>query len=391
MTASTPPAAYLIAARRTALGRVGGLHRNRRIEDLAVPLVTAVLGDAKVEAGRVEELILGNTTAGGNPARLVALAAGLPETSSAMTIDRQCGSGLDAILLAIRHVAAGESDVVIAGGAESVSTAPWRIAKPKSLYQLPHFISLEPAVVDAHDGGQPFEASEALARKLGIGRARQDAWVLMSHARAQQARDRRRFVGEILPLRGNAEEARDQSAIDPSPEDVEAEAPFAPPTGTLTPANTSAPHDGAALAVVVSEAVWRELGMPPAMRLVASASQGVSAEDEAAAPLAAMRKLYGRLNGFDRSAIRAIEVGEASAAQAIALADGLNVELDRINRAGGAVVRGHPLGAAGAVSAVRLFTELVRAGDTDDRYGAVVQGTIGGLGLAALFESVRRP
>lgn len=388
MSKPVPIPAYVIAARRTALGRVGGLHRNRRIEDLAAPVAVAVLADARIPGERVDEIILGNTTAGSNPARLIGLAAGLPEHTSELTIDRQCGSGLDAILMAIRNVAAGQSDIVLAGGAESISTAPWRIAKPKSLYQLPHFIASEASAAEAVDDGQPFEATELLAKKLGIGRARQDAWVLKSHARAEKAREERRFVGEILPLRANAEEARDQSAMDPSPEDVEGESPFLPPAGTLTAANTTAPHDGAAFVVVVSETVWRELGRPSALRLVASVAQGVGAQDEATAPLAAMRKLYGRLNGFDRTAISAIEMGETSAAQAIALAEAIGIDADHINSAGGAVVRGHPLGAAGAVLAVRLFTELCRRPAGASRYGAVVQGAAGGIGLAALFEAV---
>jgi len=391
MSRGEPLPAYVVSARRTALGRVGGLHRSRRIEDLTAPLVTAVLADAKVAADDVDELILGNTTAGGNPARLVALSAGLPERVAAMTVDRQCGSGLDAILLAIRHVAAGESEVVVAGGAESVSTAPWRIAKPKSLYQLPHFMAAETAAPEGMDPGQPFESAEHLAKKLGIGRSRQDAWVLKSHARAAKAREDRRFVGEILPLRANAEEARDQSAIDPSADEIERQRPYVPPKGTLTPGNTTAPHDGAALVLVVSERVWTSLGRPPALRLLASAVAGVGADEEAAAPLVAMKKLHGRLNGFDRSTIRTIEVGETSAAQAIAFAEGLDLDPDQLNRAGGAVVRGHPLGAAGAVLAVRVFTELCRNPNGHPPFGAVAQGTIGGLGIAALFEAVGTP
>jgi acetyl-CoA C-acetyltransferase len=269
-----------------------------------------------------------------------------------------------------------------------VSTAPWRIAKPKSLYQLPHFIAPEPTAVDIHDHGQPFEATERLARKLAIGRSQQDAWALKSHARAQQARDDRRFVGEILPLRGNAEEARDQSATDPSPDEVERVRPFSPPTGTVTSANTSSPHDGAAIVLVVSPKVWDELGRPPALKLVASAVAGVGGEQEAEAPVAAVQKLYGRLNGFDRSAIGTIELGESSAVQALALARALDVDPDVINPAGGSVVRGHPLGASGAVLVVRLFTDLVRVPRTGVSHGAVVQGAIGGLGLAALFERV---
>lgn len=391
MTVASPPPVYVVAARRTALGRIGGLHQSRRLEELAAPVVEAVLSDCGLASERVDQLILGNASAGGNPARLVALAAGLDDATSALTVDRQCGSGLDAILLAIRNIAAGDANVIVAGGAESLSTAPWRIAKPRNLYQLPHFIGLDPTGSSPDDEPQPFEASEHLARRLGITRAQQDAWAVRSHAKAQIARERRLLVGEIVPLRSNAEEKKDQSAIDPSLSDLEKLRPFAPPDGTLTPGNTSALHDGAAMVVAVSESIWDELGRPSALRLVASASQGVSADDEASAPLAAMRKLYGRLNGFDRSDLRVVEMGEASAAQAIAFADGLGIDADIVNPAGGALVRGHPLGAAGAVLVVRLFTDLVRAPQEAVRFGAVAQGTIGGLGLAALFEAVVTP
>jgi len=384
---TTPPQAYIIAARRTALGRVGGLHRNRRLENLTAPVIEAALGDARIAAARVEEVYLGNSTAGGNPARVVALAAGLPETAAALTVDRQCGSGLDAILLAVRAVAEGGVEIAVAGGAESLSTAPWRIAKPKSLYQMPHFIGLEPAGTDATDEPQSFEASEWLARRLGLSRTAQDAYAAKSHLRATRAREARRFVGEIVPLRANADEARDESVVAADPGALAEATPFLPPDGTLTTANTSALHDGAAFVVVVSEAVWRELGEPPALRLVCAAAHGVAPAEEAAAPIAAVTKLFGRLHGFDRAAIRAIEMSESSAAQAIALADALGLDDNVLNADGGAVARGHPLGASGAVLVVRLFSRMVRTKDKEPpRHGVAVQGTIGGLGLAALLE-----
>ncbi|HET6322993.1 MAG TPA: beta-ketoacyl synthase N-terminal-like domain-containing protein, partial [Hyphomicrobium sp.] len=118
--------AYIVAARRTAVGRIGGLHRNRRIEELCAPLVGAVLQDSGLGPQAVDELIVGNATQGANPARLIALAAGLPETVPAATIDRQCGSGLDAILAAVRAVTLGDAQAIVAGGAEAISTAPWR-------------------------------------------------------------------------------------------------------------------------------------------------------------------------------------------------------------------------------------------------------------------------
>ena len=193
-----------------------------------------------------------------------------------------------------------------------------------------------------------------------------------------------------MAIRANAEEARDQSAIGPSLEDIERQRPFLAPSGTLTPGNTSVLHDGAAIVVVVSERVWQELGRPRALRLVASAAQGVAPDAEADAPIAAMKKLYGRLNGFDRSAVGVVEMSETSAAQALALANALGIDPDALNPDGGALVRGHPLGASGAVLVVRLFSRLARNGaaGSSASYGVVTQGTIGGLGLAALFEAV---
>lgn len=405
---------YIVAARRTAIGRVGGLHGSRRLDQLAAPTVAAALEDARVPGERVDELFIGNALQGGNPARLIALAAGLPEHVSAVTLDRQCASGLDAILAGCRQIELGEADVVVAGGAESLSTAPWRIAKPRSLHQLPHFISFEPGSATEDHEASNFEASEDLSRNLGISRDQQDAWAVKSHIKARAARDARRFIGEIVPLRANADEARDQGGLtEPTMEMFQKHLPFLQPDGTLTPGNTSAMHDGAAFVVIVSQAVWEELGKPPALRLMASAVQGVGPEAEAGAPIEVMKKLYSRLNGFNPKDIGIVEMSEASSAQAIALSASLGIDDDIINPDGGAIVRGHPFAAASAVLVVRLFTRMARgrtknqaaangsasmgeepSGETaaeanlGAKYGVATVGAIGGLGLAALFEAV---
>ncbi len=387
---------YVVAARRSALGRVGGLHSARRLEQLATPVVSAVLEDAGLDADRVDEIIIGNALAGGNPARLIALAAGLPEKVSAMSVDRQCASGLDAVLTACRNVQSGDAEIVLAGGAESLSTAPWRIAKPRSLYQLPHFIGVEPTSFTEDQEPQVFESSEILSRRLGISREQQDAWAMKSHLKARAARDKRRFLGEIVPYRANAEEARDQGGLtDASLEEFSEMPPFLQPDGTLTPANTSAMHDGVALVLVVSQKVWEELGRPPALRVMGCATQGVGPNHEADAPMEAMKKLYDRLNGFNPKDIGVVELSETSAAQAIAFAAELGIDDDVLNPDGGAVVRGHPFAAAGAVLVVRLFTRMVRnrqrnAAENEPaaKYGVAALGAIGGLGQAALFEAV---
>src|SRR5215475_6162522 len=177
--------AYIVAARRTALGRPGGLHKSRRIESLTSPVVLAALEDAGLEPGAVDDIIFGNTTAGGNPARIIGLAAGLGESVPAMTVVRQCASGFDAILLGARAVALGEARIVVAGGGESLSTAPWRVARPKSPFQTPRFLSLEPEDGDNHDTPHSIAASEELAQRLGISRDRQDAYALHSYLKAE--------------------------------------------------------------------------------------------------------------------------------------------------------------------------------------------------------------
>ena len=387
MASQPPTSAYIIAARRTALGRIGGLHRTRRIEDLAGPVVRAVCEDGGIKPDEIDDIIVGNATAGGNPARIIALASGLSETVNATTVDQQDASGLVAIIQAVRAVAHGDSQVAIAGGAESLSTAPWRIARPRNIHQMPHFISPEPFGDDDIRCAVPIEGTEQLAQSLNISRSRQDAFATRSIDRALAARKSRKFIDEIVPLRGRPEEARDQTTIECDFEALQSELPFREDDGTLKPANTSSWHDGAAFVLVVSEQRWKALGQPPAMRLVANAASGVPAGHEAKAPIAAVEKLYTRLNGFDRSTIGIIETSESSAAQAIALADSLGLEETQINPDGGAIARGHPFGAAGALVVVRLFSQLVRTTDAaSPQFGVATQGAVGGLGVAALFS-----
>jgi acetyl-CoA C-acetyltransferase len=363
-------ASYIVAARRTALGRPGGLHKGRRIESLTAPVLLAALKDAHIEADAVDEIILGNTTAGDNPARLVGLAAGLGDNVPALTVDRQCASGLDAILLGMRAVALGEASVVVAGGAESLSTAPWRVARPRSLFQTPRFMGFEAADGDGAEAPHSVVASEQLARRLGITRLRQDNYTLHSHIKAERAASERRFLGEIVPLRMAGAEARDEGAGLADIDELAALAPLLPPDGTHTSGNTSLLHDAAAIVVIVSPRVHADLGAPPALRLTA------------------LEKLLQVNGGFSRKHLELIEMSETSAAQALALRDAFDLD-DELNPDGGALTRGHSLGAASAVSVVRLFTRMARARNGQRvQFGAVTQGAIGGLGVAALFEAV---
>ena len=385
MTASR---VYIVAARRSAIGRIGGLHRNRRIEDLAAPVVTQALADAGIDASKVDALLIGSTTAGNNPARVVALLADLPDRTVALTIDRHTASGLEAITMAVSRIAMGEADVIVAGGADAQSTAPWRLAKPRTLYHMPRFLGL--AQSEHGDAGElaAVEAAEALARRLDIPRSRQDEFALTSHIKAGLARDRRRLVKEIVPLRAKAEETRDELPSEPDIEELEA-FPAILGEGSLTAGNTSLPCDGAAFVVAVSEPVYQELGRPPALVLASSASVGVAPAADVEAPIVAMRVLAERVGDLNLAELASVEFGETSAVQAIAFQAALRLDSAAVNADGGQIARGQPAGAAGAVLAVRLFSRLIRYEDADElTRGAAVIGAAGGQGLAVLFERV---
>lgn len=379
---------YIIAARRSAIGRIGGLHRNRRIGDLAAPIVAQALADADITASNVDALLVGNTMAGNNPARVIALLAGLPDRAVALTVDRHTASGIEAIVAAISRIASGDADVIVAGGAEAQSTAPWRLAKPRTLYHMPRFIGL--AQSEHGDAGElaVVEAAEALATRLAIPRSRQDEFALTSHIKAGLARDGRRLAKEIVPLRAKAEESRDELPGEPDIEELEA-FPAILGEGSLTAGNTSLPCDGAAFVVAVSERLYQQLGRPPALVLAGSASIGVSPAADIEAPMEAMRALASRMPDLNLAGLDCIEFGETSAVQAIAFQAALGLGDAIINTDGGQIARGQPAGAASAVLVIKLFSRLIRHQEAGSSgRGIAVIGAAGGQGLAVLFERV---
>ncbi len=371
------------------------MHRARRIEELAAPILIAALADANLSPADVDEVIIGNATQGGNPARLVALAAGLPDKVPATTIDRQCASGLDAIIHAARSIAAGDASVVIAGGAESLSTAPWRVARPRMVHQQPRFIG---APDDLSGGDMPsLDAHDRLAERSQISRKAQDGYAFATRQRAVAAHEARCFKDEIVALKVAIPEFRDESLVDGLDLDDLAELPVlsnavSPTSGAVTAGNTALGHDAAAFVVIVSQAVWERLGKPPALVLVLGSAVGAETDEAASAPVQAILSLYARLNGFPRERITAIELNEASAAQAISFRDSLGFSDAMLNRDGGALARGAAAGAGSAALVVRLFTRLVRERKPASREpldcGIAVSGAVGGLGVAALFEGV---
>jgi acetyl-CoA C-acetyltransferase len=386
----SPRRAIIIAARRTAIGKLGGLHKRRSIEKLAAPLIPALLADAGLDAQAIDEVIIGNAAGGGgNPARLIALAAALPDAVPALTLDRQCASGLDAIVMAARQIEAGAADAVIAGGAESPSTAPWRIARPSNPYtQLPQFFAQAMFAPSSAADPNMVEAAETVAQQFGIGRARQDAFALESHRLAIAAHAQGLIAAEILPLGSAATEMLDEGPRAGLNAALLARMqPLAAPDGSVTAGNSCQINDGAALTLVVSDEVHRRLGSPPGLVFAGAASAGVDPRILGIAAVPAFEKLRARV-GFAPADLDAVELNEAFAAQVLATIDLLGLHPRAVNGLGGALAYGHPYGASGAILVVRLFTRLVRnTTASPSRRGAAMIAAAGGVGTAALFHS----
>lgn len=356
--------AQIIAARRTAVAPQGGAFRHLRIEDLAAPVVQAVLADAGLGPGDVDELICSNALgAGGNPGRRVALASSLPERVAGLTLDRQCAGGLDAIALAAALVASGQARVVVAGGVESHSLRPLR-AMPNPEGGPPRPYDQAPFTPWPDRDPDMAAAAAALAERLGIGRAEADAYAVESHRRALGAD----FRAEIVPLAGLERDAFTR----PLTPALAARAKGL--AGSITAANAAVAADAAAFVIVASEEVARGR----ALRIAASATLGADPEQPGLAPIPAMAAALVRA-GLTPADLAQAEVMEAYAVQVIACIRGAGLDSAIVNPKGGALARGHPIGASGAILAVRLFHDL-RAG-----HGLAAIASAGGIGAAMVL------
>ena len=361
--------AFVIAARRTAVVPRGGAFARLGLVDLAVPVVTGCLADAGIAADEVGEVIVSNALgAGGNVARLVALAAGLPERVAGLTIDRQCAGGLDAVLLARAMVLAGVADVVVAGGVESYSRRPLRLRTDPDGgaavgYDRPPFTPWPERDPEMH------EAAAALALRLGIGREMQDRWAVASHAKAIARGD---FPGEIVGLAGVEADAFARGLS----QEVARRARVL--CGSVTAANAAVAADGAAFVVVVSER--RARAARRALRIAGGATLGGRPEEPGLAPVVAIAEVLARA-GLHPGDLQVSEIMEAYAVQAIACVQEAGLDPGRVNLGGGALARGHPIGASGAVLAVRLFHDLDRG------HGLAAIAAAGGIGTALLVEA----
>ena len=374
--------AYIVAARRTALGRVGGLHRSRRLEDLTAPVAPSWPTAACPPS--VSTIVLGNATQGGNPARLVALAAGRsrpPRRRRRSTGSAGPASTRSSPRSARSRAARRRSRSPAAP--KSVSTAPWRVAKPRSPTRCRTSCRSSPAPSPRGRAGALRILGDAVAQarhRTGAAGCLGDPFAPQGRSGARGPPPRRRD----RTLRANAEEARDQGAGEPDAQDLARLSPFLPPDGTLTPGNTSAVRDGAAMVVVVSQQVWEELGAAAALRLVASAAQGVAPGDEAGAPIEAMRKLYGRLTGFNPKDIGTIEMSRSSAAQAIAFAAELGVEETSSTRLAARSFAVTRSGRRARCSSCACSRRWCGRGGTARALRRGHLGALGGIGLAAL-------
>lgn len=359
--------AFVVAARRTAVIPRGGAFAALSIEALGAPVIAACLAAAGIAPEAVDEVILSNALgAGGNPARRVALAAGLPDRVAGLSIDRQCAGGLDALLLARALVASGAAEVVLAGGVESYSRRPLRFATDPAggaavAYDQPPFTpwpDRDPAMAGA---------AAALAAAWGISRAEQDDWAIASHAKARAAD----MSGEIVPLLGQFGDAFTRN-LTPA---LAARAKGL--CGPISVANTAVAADAAAFVIVTTAA--RAARMPRALRIAAAVTLGAAPDQPGTAPLPAIAQAL-RLAGISPAEVTVAEVMEAYAVQAIACVRGAGLDPARVNLCGGALARGHPVGASGAVLAVRLFHTLRRG------HGLATIAAAGGIGTAVVLQ-----
>jgi acetyl-CoA C-acetyltransferase len=353
--------ARLIAARRTAVVPRNGAFARLSIEDLAAPVLTACLVDAGIDPAQVDEVILSNALgAGGNPARRAALAAGLPETVAGLTTDRQCAGGLDAILLARALIDSGAADIVLAGGVESYSRRPLRLTTdpdggPPQPYDQAPFTPWPDRDPDMA------AAAEALARRLNIPRDRQEAWARFSHAKALAAD----LTAEIVPLNGVTHDTFPR----PLTPRLLDRAPVL--AGSITAATAAVAADAAAFCLVVSDRIAGGRGLA----LLGGTTVGGSPEEPGLAPVVAIRRIW-----TGEPLVQA-EIMEAYAVQALAVIDGAGLDPQIVNPSGGGLARGHPIGASGAILAVRLFHGLKQG------RGLAAIAAAGGIGTALLVEA----
>jgi acetyl-CoA C-acetyltransferase len=391
------PDALILSGVRTPIGKYLGALADVSAPQLGAVVVREALRRAQVPPDRVDEVICGNVLQAGvgqNPARQAALKAGLPDTIAAFTVNKVCGSGLKAVMLAAQAIRAGDAELIVAGGMESMSQAPyllfgartgWKYGDQKAVDAMIHD-GLWCAFEDWHMG----EAAEHIADKCQVSRAEQDRCAVQSHQRAAAAWDRGLFEGETVPVTvGSGARAKTVTRDEGLRPDATVEglaklrAAFRD-GGTVTAGNASMLSDGAAALVVASARAAERLGKKPLARLVAYATSGVAPKDIFIAPVYAVRQVLEKA-GLGLKDIDLFELNEAFAAQMLACGKELQLEESRVNVHGGAIALGHPIGASGARVLVTLLHVLEQRGL---RRGLASLCLGGGNAVALVLERV---
>ncbi|MBM7586395.1 acetyl-CoA C-acetyltransferase [Bacillus pakistanensis] len=377
--------AVIITAKRTPIGKIGGILKDYGPEDLTAKVIRSIIHEYPFIANSIDDVILGNTVGpGGNLARLSALTAGLPLFVSGLTLDRQCGSGLEAVVTACRFIQAGAGDIYLAGGVESTSKAPWKIEKPANSYSPlpPKMFTRARFSPDEIGDPEMGVAAENVAEKYAISRDDQDRYSLLSHQKAVKSLENGRFEDEIVLV---GETSRDECPRQNTSFDkLQSLPPVFKSNGTVTAGNACPINDGAAIVLVMSKQKCVELGIKPTIQFVNSSVKGVDPNLLGIGPIPAVQTLLEKEN-LTIEDIDTIEFNEAFASQVLASLKELNINEEKVNRGGGAIALGHPYGASGAILVTRLFYEMKRR---KDRYGIATLGIGGGMGLAALFKEI---
>lgn len=386
------PTPLIAAWARSAVVPRDGAFKALHAHDIAAPVVQALLERAGLEASAVDALIMGNALgAGGNPARMLALHAGLPQTCAAFTIDTQCCAGLDAISMGLGLIASGQAEVVIAGGAEAWSRSPIRMHRPlhasdeAQAYERPAF-----APTSAQDPDMLLSAARYAAQH-GYTRAQQEAYALQSHQRAvgHQAK----MAAEIVAVAGVTHDAYPR-AIDAARVH---RMPVVAASDNLTQQDAdvfalsaltiSAQADGAAFVLLLSPKAAARLAVEAKAACIATASVGSAPEFPLMAAESAAREALKRAGLADASTLQLIELHDAFAVQGLSFAKGLAIAPERFNTMGGGIARGHPIGASAAIALVRLLADLDRNGKSGAQ-GLVAVAGAGGLGAAAVVSKL---
>ena len=396
--------AWIVAALRTPFGRYGGALASVRPDDLAAAVIRALVELAGIDPALIEDVILGCANQAGednrNIARMAALLAGLPVEVGGLTVNRLCGSGLQAVNSAVHAIAAGDGEVFIAGGVESMSRAPYVMLKPETAYERgTHELVdttlgwrfVNPALAAAHQPYSMGETGENVAERLGVTREDQDAFALASQRNAAAAVAEGRYRDQIVPVTIPARkgepivvDADEHPRPDTSPEALARLRPAFRAGGSVTAGNASGINDGAAAALVVEAERARALGLRPMARIVATAVAGVDPAVMGLGPIPATRKALARA-GLAVTDLDLVELNEAFASQSIACIRELGLDPARVNVDGGAIALGHPLGASGG----RLVTTLVHAlRRTGGRYGLASMCIGVGQGIATIVERI---